>query len=345
MLRLAGYTTQSSTTQLEFFSGCVAKNLELYPKKNTGHDSWKSFLTDDHTPIELSWNWSPSRQAPTVRYSVDPVPNMFQNGAVTFNTKAIKDLLELTIPFSPGFSTELYLYMTSKLTVLQQEVEPDEVETSGIPRSQQIIAFDLEGENRMPKVYFLPQWKAFKEGISTLQIMDSVMSDLPYFDLDIRKSWRMISDYIRSKINDRPEIEFVAIDCVKPLQSRIKVYLRSQETTFDSVVHVMTLGGRLPAISDQSNGYLQRLWQCVLGLGASEETVPVVTHKTAGMLYYMELKFGSATPKPKVYIPVKHYGKNDLAVARGLSTFLEENDKGFADGSTYVEGIQHLWYV
>jgi DMATS type aromatic prenyltransferase len=335
MLHLAGYTLHSSTTQLQFFSAHVSKSLEPYPRQQHSQDSWKSFLTDDHTPIELSWNWSPLRKTPSVRYSVDPIPSLVHGGPISFNTKASKDLLESAIPFAPGFSTELYQYMTNKLTVLQHEVGQTQVETSRIPRSQQILAFDLEGESVMPKVYFLPQWKAFKEGTSTLQIMDSVIGDLPNFDSYIRNGWKMISDYISSRAKDKPEVEFVAIDCVDPLRSRIKIYLRSQDTRFASVLDMMTLRGRLPSISDKSDASLRRLWRYVLDLDTVEESVPVVSHTTAGILYYMELRFGRTYPRSKLYIPVKHYGKNDLVVARGLSRFLEEEEgKGFADGVT-----------
>ena len=34
---------------------------------------WKSFITDDHTPVELSWQWGDNGIPPTVRFSFEPI--------------------------------------------------------------------------------------------------------------------------------------------------------------------------------------------------------------------------------------------------------------------------------
>jgi Tryptophan dimethylallyltransferase len=30
-------------------------------------------MTDDHTPIEMSWSWAETEMLPTVRYSIEPL--------------------------------------------------------------------------------------------------------------------------------------------------------------------------------------------------------------------------------------------------------------------------------
>ena len=61
---------------------------------------------------------------------------------------------------------------------------------------------------------------------------------------------------------------------------------------------------------------------------AHSEPVSKKKRRTASLLYYLELRAGSSRPKSKVYLPVRHYAKNEDQIDRGLSNFWEKRGKG-----------------
>jgi len=344
MMEMAGYTNQSQEFHSDFFSRNTAKFLGPHPEGSQKSDSWKSFMTDDHTPIEFSWNWSAKRRTPSVRYSVDPIGNSARTRIDPFNTYESIELLEKTLRLAPGIDLGWYEYFTKMLTISGTELAHQELMCSKIPKSQQFLAFELVDESVMAKVYFLPQWKAISTGGSTLSVVEKSIRQLGSYDPSLAAAFDIIAKFIRSfPKEERPEVEIVAIDCIDPARSRIKIYLRSQQTSFNSVIDMMTLGGKLPSMTEKGLISLDDLWCSVLSLDHSGMNLREQTHRTAGILYYFELKAGSTLPKSKVYIPAKHYGGNDQAVARGLSKFLGKRGQCMADGSTYLNGITQLW--
>ena len=107
----------------------------------------------------------------------------------------------------------------------------------------------------------------------------------------------------------------------------------------------MTLGREIDD-PDMEHGLaeLQELWILVLGLdqhfSSSNELTPN-SHRTAGILYYFELKPGQALPVPKVYIPVRHYGKNDQNIAEGLLKYLKKHRQSSAP-ENYVRALNRI---
>ena len=70
---------------------------------------------------------------------------------------------------------------------------------------------------------------------------------------------------------------------------------------------------------------LHELWDLVTGDGRTKpasEDLKHISHRTAGILYNFEIQHGKCELVPKVYIPVRHYGKSDLAVMQGLRSWL-----------------------
>jgi tryptophan 7-dimethylallyltransferase len=66
---------------------------------------------------------------------------------------------------------------------------------------------------------------------------------------------------------------------------------------------------------------LQTFWSDVLGVSDHDEELTLSTHRTAGIIFNFEFRHDDSLPRPKVYIPTRHYGGTDLAIAQGLSRF------------------------
>ncbi|KAL1599503.1 hypothetical protein SLS60_007306 [Paraconiothyrium brasiliense] len=335
MLEYAGYTETSVVTQLNFFSKYVAPILGPFIDEHSDGAQWQSFMTDSHTPIELSWSWSASAKLPQVRYSVDPIPNVFTKKNNASNIEATREFLRKSAPSIPGLKTDLYDYMLRKLCI-------DSHNAANIPRSQQFLGFDLKNHEVALKAYFLPQRRVLQSGLSTLDLTKSTMKQITFFDSELENAMKVMLDYLSLDSTVHLETEIIAIDCAEARKSRIKIYFRTRNTSLSSVLDVMTLGGRLPALSPENERSLRELWISVLNLRSDEQKLRSVSHRTAGILYYMEFRLDTHFPKPKLYIPVRHYGINDYRIAHGLSQFLEKRGKGFANGTTYLQGVQRL---
>ncbi|KAI8285841.1 4-O-dimethylallyl-L-tyrosine synthase [Colletotrichum sp. SAR11_57] len=318
MMTMTGYDDRAKAVHLGFFGAAVSDSLGPYPSVRTPR--WESFMTDDQTPVELSWAWSDEQSTPTVRYSVEP------------------------IGWTAGSANE---QAAASLHFLRNEA---------VSSSQTFSAFDLEDDGSTTvKSYFIPTVKPSSLGISNLDLVEQAIQTLQPLGPECSSTtlmgqFSLLKDFILCHTPmQQPVVEIVAIDCVNPADSRVKIYIRSKNTTFSSMINVMSLGGRLPFLTDTVMYSLKELWVAVFGSGAEDDVgalsrpLPTIDHRTSGILYYLELKPGAPLPKPKVYLPVRHYARDDEQIARGLSGFLERRGKFLANGVTYHEGVKSLW--
>ncbi|EQB58005.1 aromatic prenyltransferase [Colletotrichum gloeosporioides Cg-14] len=147
---------------------------------------------------------------------------------------------------------------------------------------------------------------------------------------------------------EQPAVEIVAIDCVNAADSRVKVYIRSKNTTFGSMMDVVSLCGRLPFLTDTVMSSLKELWVAVFGSGAEDDAgalsrpLPTIHHRISRIIL-PRAEPDAPLPKPKVYLPDRHYAREDDQVARGSSGFLERRGKSSANGVTYYEGVKSLY--
>ncbi|KAF0331043.1 dimethylallyl tryptophan synthase, partial [Colletotrichum asianum] len=295
MMTMAGYDDRAKAIHRGFFGAAVSDSLGPYPSARTPR--WESFMTDDHTPVELSWAWSDEQSTPTVRYSVEPIGWT----AGSANEQAAASLLDRTRSYAQGLDLSWYRHFLQSTTICSnhatqmsrngcQEYNID----GGVSSSQNFSAFDLEDDRSTTvKSYFIPTVKASSLGISNLDLKPAI-------------TWPRI------------------------------------------MIDVMSLGGRLPFLTDTVMSSLNELWVAVFGSGAEDDVgtlsrpLPTIDHRTSGILYYLELKADAPLPKPKVYLPVRHYARDDEQIARGLSGFLQRRGKSLANGGTYYEGVKSL---
>lgn len=305
-------------------------------------------MTDDHTPVELSWCWSNAADIPTVRYAVDPIGKVAGPAASPMNTTSSARLLQRALPLAPEVDLGLLSYFQQRLTT-EDTVNNKVLNTAAeLPQSQHFMGFDLMEKRIVIKQYFLPTRRALAEGRSNLSLVLEAIRNLPVPADSLASSLNVVADYLESfPADSQPVVEILAIDCLKPCDSRLKIYLRSRNTTLHSVVDMLTLGGRV-AISDEGRKSLKELWLSVFDLHQDEhnnlDPLQENSHRTGGILYYFELKSIASIPKAKVYLPVRHYSRNDDQISRGLSKFLEKRGKRLRAGS-YYDGVKELWYV
>ncbi|GBE88132.1 tryptophan dimethylallyl transferase variant 2 [Sparassis latifolia] len=300
---------------------------------------FKSYMTDDHTPIEVSWIVGPDGSA-TVRYAIEPIDsNRFAR-----KPAALRMIDELR-PVLHDLDL-IWFFLLDKALIWHGRTS-----ASGTKHvTQYFLGFDCSHTGSITlKAYFLPEIRAAETGISKEEL---TMQALKSLDAGLTTPWEATITYFNTlPPSVRPGIEILATDCAAPENSRIKVYVRTRSTKFSDLEGLMTLGGALKGpLIDDAMAALVDLWHLVMGVDISapnwkeQRLVPRSSndnHITAGLLLYYELKPGCAQPFPKVYLPVRHYCANDLAVARGMEAYHRARGNVRVDG--YVQDVEGIF--
>ncbi|KAI9149054.1 4-O-dimethylallyl-L-tyrosine synthase [Paramyrothecium foliicola] len=339
MLTMAGYAKHSTRLHAEFFRTAIASSLGFHPEATKAPQTWKSFMTDDNTPVEVSWAWGNSAVLPKVRYSVEPISTWAAQGVDLINTAANARLLAESLNVSRDMDLYLHGHFQSLLT--SQDWTQDNQDLCGpeVPQSQVFAAFDLMENEATVKQYYIPGRRAATEGTSNWEVVKESIRKLPAPAAPLLTSFDCFVDFLESfPAESQPTVEILAIDCLCPTKSRLKIYVRSRETSLRSCLDMLALNGRAPKSAEEDDA-LRELWHSVFGLDPEtyneNDELPEKKARTGGLLFYYELKANGKIPKSKVYLPVRHYAQNDDQVARGVSDFLEKRGKKLTTGSYY----------
>ncbi|ROV89425.1 hypothetical protein VSDG_08679 [Cytospora chrysosperma] len=253
---------------LKFFAEVVAPHLGSSHGMLEGDaPQWQSFMTDDGTPLELSWDWGTSDKSPIIRYSIEPIGQ---------HAGTLLDLRNLKV--GPAFQNQLgralpdmrldWFYHFDKFFNTRTEKDTELDKDVKDHNTSIFYAFDLSESKVTAKTYFFPKYRAQIHGQSRLEVLSQAIQSAPYVTGDNLEAWSVAHDFFSDTGNVGLEHEMLAIDHIDPLKSRIKVYFRSRETSFKSVISVMTLGGRItnPKVY-QGLDDLARLWRALFGDG------------------------------------------------------------------------------
>lgn len=322
---------------LDFFDCNVVPQFEAVSSQCKAR-SWRSFMTDDFSPFEYSWSWETS---PKIRYSFEPVGAKAGTLLDHCNRKrplACAANLQRTVPDSDW---RMFHFFANAF----YDSEPDinhrlEWEREISSPSSMFFALELGLTDPVVKAYLIP---VIAE--QTQQSRLSVLSkSLGQYSSELF-AYPMLEEYIvQRQAHDPIQIIGLAVDCVDPALARLRIYLRSQDTSFNTVQSVLTLDGRIPTWTNEAIADLWNLWKLVLDLPqkhSMNDPLGRVSHETSGMLYNFDIQPHKTWPESKLYIPVKHYGKNDRKIAEGLTAFVREHGQ-IEQTRKFVRAIERL---
>lgn len=321
LLGNADYSYAAQIRILDFFARCIAPKLGI--ANEPGVERWKSFMTDDHNPIELSWDWYTGSEPPKIRFSVEPVGEAAGTAKDPRNELVAGEFLKDLLRELPTMSMQWFYHFDSYFRLGTKNNSP-----AG-HHSQMFWAFDLNEKDVTVKAYFFPEYRAHATHKTNVQVISEAIETAPFCRPEDLSVLYTFQDFVREHARIPLEMDMLAIDLVEPLQSRLKIYIRTRETSFESVREAMTLGGRFTD-SDTETGLqsLRRLWDSLFDQHGVPDTWPLLPgskHRTAGILYNVEFRLGSKAPKVKVYIPVRHYAQNDWQVMKAVSDFMSHS--------------------
>ncbi|KAI0446169.1 tryptophan dimethylallyltransferase-domain-containing protein [Xylaria telfairii] len=357
LLSNANYSLDVQRRNLDFFKQVVAPNLGIFQAMDGNRKPlWRSFMTDDGTPLELSWDWGTNNSQPTIRYSIEPIGAQAGTPFDPRNLLAGPALQEGLNQTLPGMRLETFHYFrefflghtehkiipyhgSSVLHRCLRFLDDFFAYEKGATRCSEGVqdhsssifyAFDLTETGSTAKVYFFPKYRAQLSMKSNLEIIQEGIQGAPHCTPDNLHALSVFSDFSNDAASKDLEYEMLAIDLVDPLQSRFKIYFRSRETSFDSLRRIITLGGRI------EGGRIQRglrdlncLWNAIFEVDAPpSHPLKEVNHRTAGMLYNVEFRIADRYPVAKVYLPVRHYSSSDDNVIKGLDHYFQSHQGG-----------------
>ncbi|KAI0191914.1 aromatic prenyltransferase [Astrocystis sublimbata] len=341
LLNNAGYSEHGQILLLKFFRAIAPV---LGPAYVPERQQWKSFMTDNHNPIELSWDWRVGEQSPKIRFSIEPVgldagtyvdPDNRIAGAM------LKGLMMRLIP-----QTNL-----AWLEHFQRKFNGDDL--TGLYEnhpSKEFYAFDLEDTGIISKAYFFPKIKARQGGYSTFEIISNAIETAPGNASDKSQGLDMFQAYVQDPSTPSLDISMFAIDLIQSMDPRFKIYFRNRSTSFQSIKDTICLGHR---ISDPNIELgLQRLrllYRSLFGIGeeaSDDDQLFDVDHPTAGILYNVDIRRGTRQPNIKVYLPVRHYAPSEDGILSALESHMSRVGRGPSASmymAQYTDAIRTLF--
>ncbi|KAF2179126.1 aromatic prenyltransferase [Zopfia rhizophila CBS 207.26] len=321
LLHYAGYSPQAQYLNLKFFAELVTPALGAGRKQFKKPAPWFSFMTDDGTPIELSWDWGTKNKPTTVRFSIEPVGLHAGTSLDSLNRHAASQFHESVISNLPNARFEWFDHFKALFCV--EWTLP--TTPPGGHSSRIFYAFDLKESDVVAKAYFFPAVCAANRGQSSLEAISTAIETAPHCTPENLRALSVLQKFFSNPRTGSLELEMLATDLIDPFESRLKIYFRSRDTRFSSIANILSLNG-LDASEGVRKGIenLRDLWNLLFGLKeGKDEPLEESQHRTSGVLYYATFRLGDEVPTVKLYIPVRHYAVSDESIMQGVKTFLE----------------------
>ncbi|MCJ1458498.1 hypothetical protein MMC28_008871 [Mycoblastus sanguinarius] len=330
MLSQAGYDTHSQYSSLLFHQRMVVPSLGPRPSARGIPHNWRSFMTDDFSPLEYSWSWDAGGN-PKIRYSIEAIGPDAGTVVDPFNRVQTMKMVDQLCGALPETDWQWFHHFADTLHK-DEDVNSRNVDrgSNSSTQSSIFLTFEFDGLNVAVKAYFIPV-KSAQTGEASLTIVTQAIESLNYPGAGITAHQDLHDFMLHNPLGTSLQIVGLSVDCVDPCRSRLKYYVRSPYTSFNSVCTILTLKDKIHSV-EAHNGLdaLRELWQLVFGLEdgfSPDEDLASKKHETAGVLYNFDIRPGVLSPEPKVYLPVKHYGRSDQHIAEGIVQFLRQHGR------------------
>ncbi|KAI4090508.1 MAG: hypothetical protein L6R37_007866 [Teloschistes peruensis] len=347
MLAQADYSPHGQYGCLLFHLHFVVSHLGPCPNHKMKPSSWKSFMTDDHSPIELSWCWDTPRTPPKVRYAIEAIGNRAGTTDDPYNAQETLVSVQQLRNSLPGTDWQLFDHFIDELALKSIAKEQQSRKKDRSDAASTMLAYELrDSAPPAAKAYFIPVIadQLHQSRLSAVtEAIDLLHARFPTVRISAYNS--LVHFLTHHQLGLDMSIVGVAVDCTEPSASRLKIYVRSPSTAFKSVCTIMSLGGTAPYPNSPTDFEpLRKLWYRLFSVDddahrfSDDDELSPTTHETAGTLYHFDVATGKEdVAEAKLYIPVKHYGRNDGAIGESLIGYLQEEGRG-----AYTENFRRV---
>ncbi|KAJ7575923.1 aromatic prenyltransferase [Mycena floridula] len=318
-LKWADYPDQIRQSYTAFYQRHIVPELGGHPRSSP----FLSYMTDDHTPIELSYIFD-AAGIPTIRFAIDPVRRQQTGGQVL---EFFEDFQQLKPFMSSDTDLHWCQICIEELTITFSS--PADAPTKARYPSQYFAGFDLSHDSIAMKAYFMPEAVSAVTGTSKIDLVYNVVRRVSS-NSGIDSGWEKLLGFFQF-LPQRlfPSIEIVAVDCVPSHRNRIKIYVRAPCASLSTIKLFMTLDGSLD--TSKTLDLVSMFWNSLFpGLDDDEEPnvgEERLRHPTSGLLFYYELRPDHAIPFPKLYLPIRHLCNDENEVVNAVSKLYLSMDK------------------
>ncbi|KAL9099333.1 MAG: hypothetical protein Q9187_009511, partial [Circinaria calcarea] len=303
MLFQAGYDMHGQYEGLLFHYRYVVGWLGPRPTTSGIPRNWKSYIADDFSPLEYSWSWESVGASPKVRYLIEAIGPNAGMAVDPFNQEMTMDLVKQLPSAAPNSDWKWFNHFTKALCVSDRGTSIMHKPVQSQRHSSSIfMAFELRKNGVDVKSYFIPV-KAIQTGQSPLAVVSEGIKSLENETTRFPALDQLVNFMTLDAYGSLLSIVGLAIDCVEPIKSRLKFYVRSPQTSFESVSYILTMAGKLRHLHTESIlQELHEIWWMVLGLDEAfsrSEELPASDHETSGILYNFDIKPGNEMPESK----------------------------------------------
>ncbi|KAJ5952084.1 uncharacterized protein N7479_010497 [Penicillium vulpinum] len=353
MVEAAGYTTDQQYEALLFHYHWIVPYMGPAPGPD-GTFKWQSLLGVEGSPIEYSWKWNTAGGKPDVRYTMEAICAATGTLLDPLNQQATLEMLHRIADFVPTVDLTWTNHFFATLFDHDRSKYMQEAAAGAHFTTSVVVAAEwLKGGLNL-KTYFVPRRLGQADGkMPMAQWEESLVK------IDPNSAARAaMHDFLNTSPEGKLLSPFMlAVDNVVPEKSRLKFYFQSPHTSFASVREIMTLGGRIP-VPETHFQELRSLISAVTGLDenypeeveipsmsdynpAAKDNFVEIDILLTGYLYYFDIAPGASLPDIKFYSPVRRYGPDDGALAKGITEWMTSRGRG-EYGQRYREMLEDL---
>ncbi|KAI1810885.1 aromatic prenyltransferase [Poronia punctata] len=329
MVDAAAYPVERQYEILLFHYQWIVPRLGPAPGSD-GLAKWTSFMAHEGSPLEYSWRWNSSSpdSKPEIRYSWEPF-NPGSGGTSDPSNHALSvDYMQKVAAVLPDVD---FTWANHFLAEIEQgdRASSNFLHAVEFHREQ---PFDL-------KSYFLPRNLKLLEGgdSNTMEEWYRAIKKLSTHN----PSCDVMMDFLANSPEGKIMVPAVlAMDDVKPSQSRLKVYFTTPHTSFASLRRIMTMDGTLE-VPETSIQDVRSLVEAILDLPKDyPEDANVPTTDPVGktwvdtkdlvecFVYFFDIAPGREKPDVKLYLPTRRYGPDDLTISHRLMDWMKSRGRG-----------------
>ncbi|KAF7873925.1 hypothetical protein EAF04_002597 [Stromatinia cepivora] len=292
---------------------------------------------------------------PDLRMAIEAIGPFAGTAQDPFNQIATKEVLHELDFVNPKVDLTWFYQVSRAIFGEADAAEVNEhieaASMADVGTSSMFLAFQfLRGDPKSDspvKAYFIPSRTA-QSNRAIIGPHEKIIAAIRSIGQEGKQEWTAL-DQMLSFMSDNENGRqlstpfMVSTDCMISSECRLKIYFRTPRLSFDSVVDILSMGGKRAGF-EKNFQELKDLWRLTLDLPvgfSTSEDLPLRKHTTSGICYHFEIHQANALPDIKLYIPTKHYGKSDMKVAEGLVKFLELYRRGnYAAG--YIRALKRL---
>jgi len=314
--------------------------------------------------MEPSVNYTANKT--TVRFTIEPVGGCTDTTDEVAYQEYLRSLMQRLKTSVPNLDLTWFDHFANRFFVLAEKTR-DNISHRTLTC---FLAFDLAFAGKpqiTPKAYLFPKSRAYQEGLTTGKVVIDAIRSLP-FEKDKFPSLEIIANYFRDPRSPQglADVEMLGMDCgADPTKRTLKIYSHSFHNSFEKVVRIYTLDGRVP--NEGGVKQLAKLWQIVFEdylMDADSDwdsddimndddddddwkhiELPHYAHPRSCMVFSFEIQPGSSKIDIKVYLPLWWYSSgSDSRVSEKLGKYFKNLGPGFEEvaGEKYVQRLKNV---